>query len=160
MIDLDRIKSRAAARLANTPPPTPSVANPASWLISGAAQVPISQLATLASNDESQPDPDRYCWPHSDAMNSAELDGFTARVRLFSRRGISEPNAQRLADHMVPRDRAQDRRRMCIECARLSSSSGQGWRCADHHAAGLHRDLPADLVLTHQICPAFKESRL
>lgn len=71
------------------------------------------------------PDPDRYCWPFSVAMNTAEIDTFTRRVGLFAGRGLDYPQAETWADRLVIRDRDADDRRLCLECARLDTR----WRC-------------------------------
>ena len=163
MLDLAAIKGRAALRLATMPAPTmqaAELANPAKWLPVSGAPTPVSQLATLASNDEARQHSDAWCWPHSDAMNTAELARMAARLRQFSRRGIDEAQAERLADRLVKLDREESGLRICAECFRLSGADGQGWRCNDHRAAGVARDLPAGLATTPQRCPAFKESTL
>lgn len=189
MLDLAAIKARAAARLADSAAPAAEVANPANRLMvaakletlkhgdnqhttgdanlhvlnradAAAAAGPISQLATLASSDDTDRSADAWCWPHSDAMNTAELARMAARLRQFSRRGINEALADRLADCLVKLDRDASGLRVCAECSRLTGADGQGWRCNAHRAAGVARDLPADLVTTPQRCPAFKESRL
>lgn len=178
MLDVATIKARAAARLAAQPTPSArfaSVASPANWLT---ALAPISQLATLASNDEAQQgtgDPDRWCWPHSDAMNTEELDAMQLRLVEFARRGIGEvpaaekPTATRapslararagnqwhdLADLLLVRDRQQDDRRLCIECTHL----GERGRClaaAAGRLAGTDRHHePVQTIL--QRCPAFR----
>ena len=73
--------------------------------------MPISGLAGLAArptepaNDEHAVDADRWCWPQSDAMNSAEIERFHARVQHFIAHGIAENEAERLADAMVQADR-------------------------------------------------------
>lgn len=80
-------------------------------------------------------DPDRYCWPHTEAMNTAEIEAFTARVLLFTWHGLDDTEAERLADKLVARDRQADDRRMCIECAHLRRAAGFGrcgkWREAE-----------------------------
>ena len=73
--------------------------------------------AELLSLLASPPDPDRWCWPHSDAMNGAELEQFAKRAQQFTRRGISPDAAEAMADRLVIRDREQDDRRTCLECA-------------------------------------------
>ena len=49
-------------------------------------------------------DPDRWCWPHSEAMTSSEIDTFTARVHQFMRQRLAESEAEVLADKLVRRD--------------------------------------------------------
>lgn len=40
------------------------------------------------------PDPDRWCWPHSPAINTSEIDTFTARLARFTDKGwaTTKPN--------------------------------------------------------------------
>ena len=65
---------------------------------------PVIKTAVPAANDPT-PDPDRWCWPHSDAMNTAEINTFTARVRQFREQGLSESEADSLADKLMLADR-------------------------------------------------------
>ena len=58
-----------------------------------------------AAANEPVLEPDRWCWPHSDAMNSGEIDTFTARVHQFMLQGLAESEAEVLADKLVRRDR-------------------------------------------------------
>ena len=96
-------------------------------------------------------DPDSYCWPHSTAMNTAEIDTFTARMALFTGRRVILDETERLADLLVIRDREQDDRRLCLEC-----SSCQHGRCTRWLSAGLKQaQLPAGLATTLQRCGGF-----
>lgn len=61
-------------------------------------------------------DPDRWCWPHSSAMATVEIERFTSRVMLFMRRGLDGAQADELADRLVIRDREGDDRACCAEC--------------------------------------------
>ena len=65
-------------------------------------------------------DPDRWCWPHSTAMNTGEIDTFTARLARFTDKGLSLDDSEALADKLVLRDRESDDRRLCLECAHLA----------------------------------------
>ena len=97
-------------------------------------------------------DPDRWCWPHSDAMNGAELEQFAKRAQQFTRRGISTEAADAMADRLVIRDREQDDRRTCLECA-----SYWPGRCGNHRRAGLQApDVGRDLATLLQRCPGFQ----
>ncbi len=101
------------------------------------------------------PDPDRHCWPHTTAMNTAEIDTFTARVHLFIRHGLDTTESEKLADKLVARDRDEDERRLCLECRNLRRSGGL-WRCGQPHRAGwAGADLPGDLVNLLQRCEGF-----
>jgi len=152
VIDVATIKARAAARLAAGSPPTLEMANPAKWLTPTDT---ISQLATLASNDPTASGPDAYCWPHSSALNTAELSRMAERLRLFAQRSVSGEAAERLADRLVIRDRQRESAHVCIECSLLSGSVRRGWRCGNHRGASICRDLADDFVTTFQRCPAF-----
>ena len=82
-------------------------------------------------------DPDRWCWPHSSAMNGAEIDTFTKRRSLFTGKGISQDEAEAVADKLVLRDRDLDDRRLCLECSNLQSHWAGAWRCGDWQWAGI-----------------------
>ena len=108
-----------------------------------------------AANDPA-PDPDRWAWPHSTAMNTAEIDTFTARLARFTDRGLILADAEALADKLVIRDREGDDRRLCLECASLN----RGGRCSNWQAAGVAiraRDaqLPGDFTTMLQRCGGF-----
>lgn len=98
--------------------------------------------------------PDRWCWPHSLAWNSKEIDTFTTRLARFTDKGLSLADAESEADRLVIRDRDCDDRRLCLECTRLH---GAGlWRCGNWQAANVARDrLDRDLVLMLQRCGGF-----
>lgn len=117
-----------------------------------------------AANDPALPepdqdqDPDRWCWPASDAMNSGEIDTFTARLARFTDKGLSLDDGEALADKLVTRDRDSDDRRLCLECLHLRSGAGLSgcnqWRRAGLGAAGV----PADLVRQLQRCKSFTKA--
>ena len=105
-------------------------------------------------------DPDAHCWPHSTAMNGAEIDLLTARLHRFTDKGLTIADGESLADKLVVRDREADDRRFCMECRHLSGVGQTSWRCGNWQAAGVairSRDslLPADLVLQLQRCHGF-----
>ena len=105
-------------------------------------------------------DPDAHCWPHSTAMNGAEIDLLTARLHRFTDKGLTIADGESLADKLVVRDREADDRRFCMECRHLSGVGQTSWRCGNWQAAGVairSRDslLPADLVLQLQRCDGF-----
>lgn len=103
-------------------------------------------------------DPDRHCWPNTNAMNTVEIDTFTARVHLFTERGAATTEAEGLADGLVRRDREADDRRLCLECSHLRRSAGL-WRCGQWERAGLAAaDVPGDVVNMLQRCSAFDEA--
>lgn len=103
-------------------------------------------------------DPARHCWPNTNAMNTAEIDTFMARVHLFTERGASTTEAEGMADALVLRDREADDRRLCLECSHLRRSAGL-WRCGQWERAELAvADVPGDVVNLLQRCSAFNEA--
>ena len=112
-----------------------------------------------AANDPA-PNPDRWCWPHSEAMNTREIETFTARLAVFTDKGLGLDDAENLADKLVQRDRDLDDRRLCLECFHLSGQSGKAWDCRNWQRAGIAlraRDaqLATALVLQLQRCDGF-----
>lgn len=117
--------------------------------------VPMNVSAEIAASPE--PDPDRWCWPHSSAMNGREIDTMIERTSLFNRRGLAALEAELLSDKLVTRDRDGDDRRLCLECVQLSGRVG-AVRCAQWQRAGLGAPgVPAGLVMVLQRCDGFKE---
>lgn len=113
----------------------------------------------LKAANDGEPDPDRWCWPNGDAMNSMQLSDFAARVERFTDKGLPMQEAERLADALVIRDRELDGRRLCLECQHLRGMAGR-WRCGNWQAAGIattpaDSGLPADLVTQLQRCDGF-----
>ena len=103
---------------------------------------------------------DADCWPHSTAMNGAEIDLFTTRLHRFTEKGLTVTDGEVLADKLVLRDREADDRRFCLECRHLSGYGQTKWRCGNWQAAHIAthpRDtqLPTDLVLQLQRCNGF-----
>ena len=111
-----------------------------------------------AANDPAA-DPDRWAWPHSQAMTGAEIDTFTARRARFTDRGVSLEDAEARADKLVTRDRELDDRRLCLKCTHLAGYA-QTFSCRAWQRAGIAikaRDLglPGELVRTLQRCDGF-----
>ena len=66
--------------------------------------------------------------------------------------GWAEPEAEKLAERLVKRDREQDDRVCCADCRHYRPG-----RCGNHRAALLHSpELGRDLAATLQRCPGFK----
>lgn len=110
--------------------------------------------------NEANADPDRWCWPHGAAMNTAEIDTFTARLARFTDKGLTLDDAEALADKLVTRDRANDNRRLCLECAHLQgigSWSCSNWKQAAIGTRAADAGLAHGIVLAQQHCAGFKE---
>ena len=125
----------------------------------GMAPVQKTGADSPAANDPA-PDPDRWCWPHSPAMNTAEIDTFMARLPRFTDKGLALEAAEAVADRLVARDREADDRRLCLECAHLVGRADV-WGCRNWQRVGVAskaRDaqLPAALVIQPQRCKGFK----
>ncbi|MDO8248391.1 MAG: hypothetical protein Q7T78_01550 [Rhodoferax sp.] len=136
----------------------PSVASVAS-----VASVSVATTQKQAANDPAAVthDPDRWAWPHSQAMTGREIDTFTARLHHFTRRGLAEPDAERLADKLVTRDREADDRRLCLECVHLAGRADV-WGCRNWQRAGIasmarQAQLSAALVNQPQRCDGFTD---
>ena len=145
----------ATLALANTPDraendPTQSPTNDGELIPKEGGQVPTP--AAL--------DPDRHCWPHTDAMNSQEIDTFTARLHRFTDKGMTLTEGEALADKLVTRDRELDDRRLCLECTHLAGYAQtfgcRAWQRAAIAIKARDSGLPGDLVRTLQRCDAFK----
>ena len=105
-----------------------------------------------------RPDPDRWSWPHSEAMTSGEIDAFAGRASQFYRRGMPSVNAEALAYKLVNRDRDGDDRRLCLECAHLTGQRA-AWRCDQWKRAGMGAaGIPAGMVLLLQRCDGFRNA--
>jgi hypothetical protein len=114
--------------------------------------------AVQAANDAA-PDPDRYSWPHSRAMNGQEIDTFMARLVRFMDIESDLDIAEDMADRLLMRDREGDAddRSMCLECTHLR----RGWRCGNWARAGVairstDAELALDFVRLLQRCDGFK----
>ena len=122
----------------------------------------VQWLTTPPANDpapDAALDPDRWCWPCSPAMNTAEIDRFTARLARFTDHGVIQGDAECLADRLVIRDREQDDRALCLECTHLHRAG----RCGNWQRAGVairSRDafMPLELVRLLQRCDGFTQS--
>ncbi len=72
-----------------------------------------ASLTAEAANDGPPPatapalDPDRACWPHSPAMNGAEVDLMVQRLALFEAEGMSVPEAEAEADRLMRMERTR-----------------------------------------------------
>lgn len=123
-------------------------------------QVSGEQVSALVSvKTATSEDLDRWAWPHSTAMNGAEIDSFTARLARFTDRGLSLSDSEALADRLLARDRDGDGRRTCTECHHLAGHTASRWHCNNWRATGVAirppASLPADLVWQLQRCDGF-----
>ena len=110
-----------------------------------------------AANDP-VPDTDRWCWPHSSAMNTTEIETFTARLLRFTSKGLTAPRSEAVADKLVIRDREKDDRVICLECIHLGGYESGSLRCSNWKGSGIavsarHAFLPSDIALRLQRCP-------
>ena len=93
------------------------------------------------------PDLSAVAW--SDADTARFLD---RRARLL-RWGWAEPEAERLAERLVKRDRDQDARVSCTDCKHYRPG-----RCGNHKAAMLSTaEIGRDLAALLQHCPGFRQ---
>ena len=155
------LKKGSLRGLATATPATPATDRPLTpSSVATVATVAVAKAQEPAANDprNDTSDSDRWCWPHSSAMNTAEIDTFTQRLHQFIRRGLAEPEAEALADKLVMRDRDLDDRRLCLECLNIKSGGGR-WACIQWRRAGLGAPgFPADLVRQLQRCDSFTKA--
>lgn len=120
-----------------------------------------AQIHAAGHFDNSDENPDRWCYPNSTAMTGSEIDIFTARLSRFSTKGVIQNDAELMADKLVQRDRDSDDRRLCLECTHLGGYGPTSWRCGNWQAAGIairasDSQLPRGLVQRLQRCDGFK----
>lgn len=96
------------------------------------------------------PEPGDDC--HAGGWSDAEIERFMAREARFARLGRAA-DSEHLAERMTLRDRQQDDRRLCLECAALADNRRCGL-AAQGRLAGADRRLePVPIML--QRCPGF-----
>ena len=149
---LQRLKSATTTNTDATKPTEPGFVGSVACPVAPSEKFSASQQPPA---NEASADPDRWCWPHGPAMNTTEIDTFTARLARFTDKGVSYDDAERLADKLVIRDREGDDRRLCLECTHLQ---GYGrWHCGNWQAAEVaQQGLARDLVLMLQRYGGFK----
>ena len=101
-------------------------------------------------------DSDRWCWPHSSAMNGREIDIFLIRLEHFRSLGFGLNSAENLADRLIIRDRDLDDRVMCIECKYLHGLICRNWNKAGFAIKAEGANLPSSFTLLPQRCDGFK----
>ena len=122
-----------------------------------------AQIQAAGPFDNSDENSDRWCWPHSTAMNGSEIDLFTARLARFTTKGVIHGDAELIADKLVMRDRDDDDRALCLACTHLAGYGRTSWRCGNWQAAGVARQardaqLPAVLTFQLQRCNGFAQA--
>lgn len=148
------LATATVATVATHEPTSPTtVARVATVAVAKSSEAAID-LATL------DPVFDRWCWPHSPAMTTVEIDTLALRVAYFLARGIGLELSEKLADRLVVRDREEDDRRICLECLSLVGSQNQGWFCANWAPAGfigggVWAQLAPDFMYQLQRCDGF-----
>ena len=97
-------------------------------------------------------DSDRWCWPNSSAMNTAEIFTFYLRLEQF----FGRPDAEQLADRLVIRDRDREERVMCVECKYLQGLNCRNWVQAGVALKAEGATLPSSFTVLLQRCDGFK----
>ena len=121
------------------------------------ATVAVAKASDTAAIDKA-PDPDRWCYPYSTAMNTAEIDAFTVRLARFTDWGVILEDAERIADRLVIRDREQDARVVCVECTYLQGLTCRNWVQAGIAIKAEGAILPSSFTVLLQRCDGFKSA--
>ena len=94
-----------------------------------------------------------YTEPANDPAAPADI--FTARLALFTGRGLIAEDADDLAQRLTRRDLEQDDRRVCLECRHMSGEV-EHRRCSQWRKLWIgEASMPADLVDVLQRCQGF-----
>lgn len=88
------------------------------------AKIATSATAMNDSLVTASNDPDRWCYPHSIAMNTAEIETFTERVARFTELGATQGDAENMADVLVIHDRKKGDMVLCLKCGYLQLGGG------------------------------------
>ena len=160
----DLIKVGSLRRVATATPATPATHDPyrpptvatvatvaVATTQKSAANDPVTALVTPAKAVSAEP---------VRMLVRTEMDTFTARLALFTDKGLTIEAAELVADKLVTRDREHDDRRICLECTHLGGAGA--WRCRNWQRAGVAiraRDaqLPGELVHLLQRCDGFSD---
>lgn len=86
-----------------------------------------------------------------------EIEQAGRYVALLTRRGLDVETVERVTDRLILRDREQDDRRLCLECARLDSSGRCGAAARGALRNADRRLEPLPLIL--QRCEGFEPAR-
>lgn len=119
------------------------------------------RLCLVGALDEGNPeqDPDRWCWPNSEAMNGPEISAYAQRLALFTDRGLSLANAEWEAYKLTRRDREGGDWVICLECRHLNRGRCAQWRQAGISSSEHGALLPRALVTQAQRCYCFGDAQ-
>jgi hypothetical protein len=92
---------------------------------------------------------------HREPWSPADIARFITRVAAAQRRGFGEHDAEDLAERLHLLDVQAEGRVLCLGCRHLAGTSATGWRCGNHRAAGIPREVSAAVVTLPQRCPGF-----
>jgi hypothetical protein len=92
---------------------------------------------------------------HREAWTTADIARFIARVAAVQRRGFAERDAEDVAERQHLLEVQSEGRVLCLGCTHLSGTSTSGWGCRNRRAAGMPRELSAEVVTLPQRCPGF-----
>jgi len=121
------------------------------------AIVNVASAENFKSDCTTTADVDRWCYPHSEAQNTSELERTESRLKRFHALGLPANTAGLLADKLIERDRTFDDRHLCCECRHLHGRLDH-WRCGNHAQAGLGEPaIPAEWPLLFQRCFGFQK---
>ncbi len=123
--------------------------------VMGVPTQPLCKKQHIDSTAAIDPDQDRWCWPHSPAMNTKEIATFTNRQGRFARKGLSPEQEDLLLDRLKDRDRDGWDLNSCYECI-----SFDGYLCKTPLNSELCIRLntarvPDDIKLTVKYCAGF-----
>lgn len=104
------------------------------------------------------PEQQRRLW-WGEPASAEELKRMAARVERGERLGLSQQEADTLADRLHLRDRDRDDRHSCLECDAIRATPA-GWVCRRWRELGSGADaLPRQFVVGLHRCPGFAEGR-
>lgn len=165
--------SRGAVTAAEPPSAAESEASPRApgRLIARASVAPVMLARPAGAAPAELPAPVAPAWPkaadsrpyrlaqaagaaaHAEPWNDGAIARFQARVAAFRRRGFTEQDADDLAERSHLLDVQAEGRALCLTCRHLAGAVATGWRCGNHRAADVPRELAAELVTMPQRCP-------
>ena len=116
----------------------------------GAGEIQAApMLASMPAEKHEALDLAAVAWTDDDIVH------FLDRHARLLRWGWPEPEAEKLAERLVIRDRERDDRVSCTDCRHYRPG-----RCGNHRWAGLNvADVGRDLAVVLQRCPGFETAR-